>query len=208
MINPEAPLFPRQLYFKSTNRGGLRVHTFRTLILILVLLAALIVGLKPFLQWSFPLYFSALIKAQSEESGLDPLLLAAVIKVESGFQPQAVSSKGAVGLMQIMPETAFWLGEQQGLVLSKKDLFQPERNLGLGSFYLKSLLREFPSEEAALAAYNAGPNNVRRWINEGLWDGSLKNIDGVPFAETRAYVRKVDTAKRIFRYLYRRELLD
>ncbi len=163
-------------------------------------------ALKIILQWFFPLYFSHLIVYYGAEMAVDPFLLAATIQVESGFRPEAVSLKGAVGLMQIMPDTALWLGEKQGVDASYQELIKPENNIRLGSFYLKYLLEEFPTEEAALAAYNGGPNNVRRWLNEGIWDGSRRQINKIPFPETESYVRKVIAARHMFRCLYRREL--
>jgi len=104
--------------------------------------------------------------------GIDPLLLASIVEIESGFDPEAVSSRGAAGLMQVMPSTAGTAGPI--------DLCDPERNLDAGARYLRSLLNRFKGDlDLALAAYNAGPGNVRRY-------------GGVPpFRETRRYVDKV-----------------
>lgn len=104
---------------------------------------------------------------------LDGLLLAALVESESSFLPDAVSPVGAVGLTQVMPETAAWLG-------GKGDLTDPDSNLELGARYLSRLIRRFDGDLVlALAAYNAGPTNVLRY-------------GGVPpFRETRSYVRKV-----------------
>ncbi|MEM1206282.1 MAG: lytic transglycosylase domain-containing protein [Acidobacteriota bacterium] len=111
------------------------------------------------------------IRRVAEKHGLDGLLLAAVIEAESSFNPQATSSRGAVGLMQVLPSTA---GE------SPERLYEPELNLEHGAQYLKGLLERFGGDlELALAAYNAGPSNVIRY-------------DGIPpFRETRRYVEKV-----------------
>jgi soluble lytic murein transglycosylase-like protein len=111
------------------------------------------------------------IRRASIRHGVDALLLAAVIEVESRFRPEAVSHRGAVGLMQILPATAG---------LSAEELANPSANVDRGARYLHRLLERFGGDlELALAAYNAGPTNVRRY-------------GGVPpFAETNAYVEKV-----------------
>lgn len=153
-----------------------------------------------------PLSFSELIVYYGDSSDVDPALIAAVIQVESSFRPEVVSTKGAVGLMQLMPETATWVAEQTGLTTTNLDLLKPETNIQLGVYYLKYLLDRFPTESAALAAYNGGPTNVRRWLEEGLWDGSSEKMGQIPFSETRVYVRKVDFRRRLYRFFYQEEL--
>jgi soluble lytic murein transglycosylase-like protein len=115
--------------------------------------------------------FEELLQEHSKRQSLRPELVRAVIQVESGFDPRATSAKGAMGLMQLMPQTARSLG-----VLNAYD---PEENIRGGTVYLRQLLDKFGSEQLALAAYNAGPGAVDRY-------------DGVPpYRETREYVRKV-----------------
>lgn len=115
--------------------------------------------------------FGGMIRSASSRHGVDSLLVAAIIEVESSFDPRAVSHRGAVGLMQVLPATAG---------LSADDLVDPAANLDRGARYLHRLLERFGGDlELALAAYNAGPTNVRRY-------------GGVPpFSETQAYVEKV-----------------
>lgn len=115
--------------------------------------------------------FEELVQEHSQRHSLRPELVRAVIHVESGFDPRATSPKGAMGLMQLMPDTARSLG-----VLNAYD---PEENIRGGTAYLRQLLDQFGSEQLALAAYNAGPGAVDRY-------------DGVPpYRETKDYVRKV-----------------
>jgi soluble lytic murein transglycosylase-like protein len=115
--------------------------------------------------------WTAFIHRAARDFDVAPELIAAVIEVESAFQPRAVSPKGAQGLMQLMPAT----GESLGLVAP----FDPEANIRAGTRYLKAQLSRFPSLEEALAAYNAGPGNVIKY-------------NGIPpFAETRDFVRRV-----------------
>ena len=116
--------------------------------------------------------YDELIKRVAKEEGVDPLLIKAIMKVESNFKVYAVSRKGARGLMQLMPHTAKKLGVE--------DIYDPEENLRAGVMYLKKMLEKFKGDMVlALAAYNAGPLVVSRY----------KNIP--PYQETRIYVRKV-----------------
>ncbi|MEM7582577.1 MAG: lytic transglycosylase domain-containing protein [Acidobacteriota bacterium] len=119
--------------------------------------------------------YGALIREAAERHGVDGLLVAAIIKAESSFDPCAISTRGAVGLMQVMPATAGGLDLDQ--------LTEPERNIDLGTQYIRYLLKLYEGNlELALAGYNAGPTNVRRF-------GGLP-----PFRETQRYVEKVLTA--------------
>jgi soluble lytic murein transglycosylase-like protein len=115
--------------------------------------------------------FEELVQEHSQKHSLRPELVRAVIQVESGFDPQATSPKGAMGLMQLMPDTARSLGVVNA--------YDPEDNIRGGTAYLRQLLNKYGSEQLALAAYNAGPGAVDRY-------------DGVPpYRETKDYVRKV-----------------
>lgn len=172
----------------------------------LALVILLIINITPIMQKVLPLSFSESIAYYGTSYGVDPALIAAVIQVESSFRPGVFSKKGAVGLMQLMPETAAWLAERKGDALSSGDLLKPEINIELGTYYLKYLIELFPTEHAALAAYNGGPTNCRRWLDEGLWDGSYRMTDQIPFAETRHYVRKVGVLRHLYRFVYQDEL--
>lgn len=161
-------------------------------------------GFKPILRQVFPVKHMAPISEAATRNDLEPLFVAAVVKVESGFDPRALSSKGARGLMQVMPDTGAWVAGQ--LKISPYDgdtLYDPETNLLIGSWYLRELHDAFDGNVvAALAAYNAGMTRVRQWLEEGRWDGTEETLDDVPFEETRTYVRRVLTTKDIFDWLY------
>ena len=177
----------------------LRRLSFFALLFVLVLIFLL---LPSILRIVFPLHYPELIAEFAETFDLDGALVGAVIQVESTFRPDAISRKGAIGLMQIMPETAAWLGEQRGQTITKDDLFDPKINVEVGTLYLKYLLDRFPTDYAALAAYNAGPTNARRWLEDNLWDGSYERTGQIPFEETRSYVRKVIMMRRLYQLLY------
>ena len=140
----------------------------------------------------------------SNKYNLEPKMVAAVIYVESRFKTDAISPKGAKGLMQIMPETAKWAAPQINLEpFSEEMLFEPAYNIHLGTWYLSTLLKQFEdSMPAALAAYNGGRTRVRRWLNEGTWDGTLETADSIPITETREYVQKVFKAHNHYERLY------
>ncbi len=142
----------------------------------------------------FPIKYQQDIARVAEEYGLDPYLVAAMVKTESGFDSQAVSPVGAVGLMQLMPDTAAWLS---GLDIWRGDsspkLTDPADNLELGACYLEYLTAKFGEEHllAALAAYNAGPTNVGRWI-EAAGGADTFDLSDIDFPETRAFVQRVE----------------
>jgi soluble lytic murein transglycosylase len=138
------------------------------------------------------------VRVHAANYDLDPALLAAVIEQESKFNATAQSSAGAVGLMQLQPATAKGIARYTGgskFVVS--DLENPEINVRYGAWYLHHLMQKYHDERLALAADNAGQQNVDRW---------LAADEGVQFAETRAYVNRVERLKDIYRRAYGKEL--
>ncbi|MCR4318198.1 MAG: lytic transglycosylase domain-containing protein [Planctomycetes bacterium] len=145
-------------------------------------------------------FATPLIPEVAAQYGIDPCLLAAVIEVESAGQPDVVSRSGAVGLMQIMPDTAKWLAQTRGWNHDESRLSDPGYNLHLGSYYLAMLLERHCGDVAlALAAYNAGPGNVDKWMNAHPGTNSLELINTYAFTETREYVGKVLRIRDYFR---------
>ena len=146
----------------------------------------------------YPLHYSSIVRVHAKNYDLDPSFLAAVIEQESKFRADAKSSAGAIGLMQLQPATAKGIAIRTGgskFVLS--DLYDPELNIRYGSWYLHHLMVKYGDERLALAAYNAGQQNVDRWRAAG---------EGVQFPETRAYIDKVERLKKIYRRAYASEL--
>jgi soluble lytic murein transglycosylase len=138
------------------------------------------------------------VRGHAAHYDLSPALLAAVIEQESKFDANARSSAGAVGLMQLQPATAQGIAKYTGgsrFVLG--DLDDPEINVRYGAWYLHHLMQKYGSERLALAAYNAGQQNVDGWRARGV---------GIQFSETRAYVDRVERLKDIYRRAYRKEL--
>ena len=134
----------------------------------------------------FPTKFKKQVTEISSEYGLEPALVYAIIKAESGFKPNAVSQAGAVGLMQLLPSTAKWIAEEVGDEFDYNQLFVVEKNIEYGCFYLDYLFDKFGDIDIVVCAYNAGETKVRDWILDGVL--VKEKID---YEETREYLRKV-----------------
>ena len=154
---------------------------------------------------TLPLRHDDIIRQQAEDKDLDAALIAAVIHEESRFRPRT-SPAGAEGLMQITPETAEFIARNSGVTtFVLDDLADPQINISYGSFYLRYLLDRFGGDQRlAIAAYNAGPNNVDRWLAEA-GDDEL-DLEDIPFPETREYVRDVEERRAEYEANYAREL--
>jgi soluble lytic murein transglycosylase len=152
-------------------------------------------------ELGLPLRYPDVIRQQATQKRLDPALVAAVIYAETKFDPRT-SSAGAVGLMQILPQTAKFLAHRSGATtFTPADLSEPRVNIAYGSYYLRYLLDEYHgSRVLALAAYNGGEANVDRWMARA--PGGRLRIEGIPFPETRAYVRRVLQARADYRHKY------
>jgi soluble lytic murein transglycosylase len=157
----------------------------------------------------YPIKYEDEVKASAEKYDLDPYLILAVIRVESNFDPSQMSNRGAVGLMQIMPDTAKWIVEHKNESKTKLDqLNSPIINIDLGSWFLYALNKEFKGNWiSTLAAYNAGPGNVNKWINDG-WDPSFDTIQEIPFGETRHYVQRVLYYLKKYKSIYKDEYVE
>lgn len=172
-------------------------------VLVIILgFAALYDNLDWFMRYMYPLRYERSIIDYSREFGVDPYLVAAVIKVESNFSPEVVSRRGAIGLMQIMPKTAIWAAEQMGIEnFHVEKLRNPDINIRIGTWYLSSLLKEFDNDTTlALAAYNGGQGNVANWLAEGRMQ---ENEEDIPFPETKNFVIRVKKSYKWYKRLYR-----
>ena len=147
---------------------------------------------------AYPRAYWPIVARWAERSGLDPFLVLAVMREESRFDPKAVSLAGAVGLLQVLPATARTLAKG----IDVQQLQDPEVNVRLGVRYLAAQLRAFKDPVLALCAYNAGPAAARRFARARGADPD-EFIEGIPYRETRAYVRRVLESYGIYRWLYR-----
>jgi soluble lytic murein transglycosylase len=156
---------------------------------------------------TLPLRHEDAIRAQAHDKRLDPSLIAGVIYAESKFS-DATSSAGALGLMQLMPQTAHFIAARSGgTAFTTEDLSTPHINIAYGSWYLRYLLDRYGGDEVlALAAYNGGMGNVDRWVAEAGARGERLEVADIPFPETQAYVGRVLDARRDYRRTYADEL--
>jgi soluble lytic murein transglycosylase len=151
-------------------------------------------------EWVYPVRYKTLIVRYATQYDIDPYIVAAIIRVESNFQAKKTSSKGAMGLMQLMPPTAQWMRSQQRIQESEpKNWYDEATNIQYGTWYIRLLTDQFvPLEVSVLdrlailaVAYNAGPGKTAQWLQQGLWNGTMADIRRIPYGETRHYVERV-----------------
>ncbi|MDW7675504.1 MAG: lytic transglycosylase domain-containing protein [Bacillota bacterium] len=161
-------------------------------------------NINKLMQIFYPFEYREIVLQASEEFEIDPFLILAVMRAESKFNPEAVSSKGARGLMQIMPDTGRWIAQQQGIDdFDTIQLFEAETNIRFGAWYLRFLSNEFNQRlTVVLASYNAGPGKVKDWLSDDLWNGTITNVEDIPFPETRNYVQRVSKNLQLYTELY------
>lgn len=157
-----------------------------------------------FWQILYPLAYWETIRAEGERRGLDPYLIASIIRQESGFEPSTVSNAGAVGLMQIMPAEAARIGEAGGLgAIAREDLFDPEKNIAVGAAeYAQKLELMNGDHTLAIASYNAGEAAVSRWLERTSMEDPDRFVEAIPYAETRLYVKTVTRNRSEYRRIY------
>jgi soluble lytic murein transglycosylase len=162
-------------------------------------------GRAPLEFWklSYPRPYSDTVQSVAAEFKLDPLLLWAMMREESRFDPEAVSYVGARGLLQLMPSTQTWIAEQMGQEVAPGDAFQPAPNIRMGAWYLRYLLDHFQGDtELALMAYNGGAASVEAWQRDPLVADRDDLLRWIGYGETREYVQRVSLSYRIYRELY------
>jgi soluble lytic murein transglycosylase len=152
----------------------------------------------------YPIHFEQEIRESAANYDVDPFLIAAIIRVESNYKLDQESKKGAIGVMQIMPDTAAWIVEAAGHPQhSLEELHRVDININLGSWYISWLEKQYKGNTLyTVAAYNAGQGNVNKWKQTNTWDGTYENIDRIPFGETRHYVQRVMYYYKKYRSIY------
>lgn len=152
----------------------------------------------------YPLQYEDAIRTEAARNDLDPALLAAIINTESGFVPDSRSSQGAVGLMQVLPETARFIASGPDRPSPPPDRLEvPEVNIAYGARYMRYLIDRYGTVPLALAAYNGGETNLTDWLERAQREGDTLEVPrDIPFSETRSFVTKVLRAEPIYRRAY------
>jgi soluble lytic murein transglycosylase len=180
----------------------------RHLPILLLLLIAVAIGVlfegacTLFERATHPRDFADSVEAYAEIYGVPREIVYATIRTESSFQSNAVSPRGAVGLMQILPDTFRWLGQRLGESPDVGLLYEPDTNIRYGTYYLSWLFARYGDWRLASAAYNAGHGRVDEWLKDPAYTDDNGNLVHIPFPETARYVEKVEKAAATYVRLY------
>lgn len=165
-----------------------RLMTFLIIIIGIGLLLQITEAQKIF----YPYPYRSTVEKYAQEYEVDPYLVVAVIRAESNFMPQSESHKGALGLMQLMPNTASEIAQKmEDKKFTLEELKDPEKNIQYGTWYLANLQKEFNNITLTVAAYNGGRGHVKEWISSQKLDPNNLRVEDIPFQETRQYVERV-----------------
>ena len=170
-----------------------------------VLLSVMYFGTLSLLKTLYPLGYEDYVEVYAKENNLSPAFVYAVIKCESGFDKEAVSSVGATGLMQIMPDTFSWINMKLGEKNNYSMATDPETNIKYGCYLYGYLLSRYGRVQEALAAYHAGIGNVDKWLDDPQYSSDGESLHTIPFPTTNKYVKKVMLTENIYEKLYFRK---
>ncbi|MFQ6724411.1 MAG: lytic transglycosylase domain-containing protein [Clostridia bacterium] len=173
---------------------------------ILVIMYVAIVGFAIYfcnISINYPKKYSDEIKYVCSKFDIPLHTFYALVNTESGFNPNAKSRAGAIGLTQILPSTAEYICIKNNLEFSNYDLYNPLDNLYLGAMYLDYLLKKFDSIYSSLAAYNAGETVVRDWLNNPKYSYDKIDLYNIPYSETDNYIKKIKNSEKIYHDFYK-----
>jgi len=176
-----------------------------TIIILLLALIVVFAGrniIDAVLRQMYPRSYEELVQNGAANFSLDENLVYALIKAESKFDKDAVSHAGAVGLMQLTPETFKWINEKQGITEENTDIYDPQDNIDAGCALLRLLLDHYGNLETALSAYNAGMGNVSSWLQNEQYSSDGMTLHTIPFPETREYTKRVQENYSMYQSLY------
>ena len=180
----------------------------RSIVIVIILLVAILFGLLFQMVWdaidraNYPLKYTDEVEKYCAEYGVPEYVVYSVIKVESNFDSGAVSDAGAIGLMQMMPDTFTWLTSTLKEDLNSAMLYDPDTNIKYGTYYLAYLYIRYGSWNEVYAAYNAGQGTVDGWLEDEELTDSTGRLKKIPYKETSGYVKKVSKANEVYKRLY------
>lgn len=187
----------------SENRNANKFKLISLLLILSVISIIIIVNaVKLGVQTVYPKQYVSLVEENAEKFELDESLLYALIKTESGFNKDAVSSVGAKGLTQITPDTFQWLQTKTGEEYEEDALFDPEVSVYYGAYFLDMLLDEFDNVETALAAYHAGRGKVNEWLADPRISPDGVVLENIPYEDTAGYVKMVIKNTEKYKNIY------
>jgi len=160
-------------------------------IIVAIILVVVIILRNIIIKINYPQKYSEYVEKYAKEYNVQKELIYAMIKAESNFKHNAVSSKEAMGLMQILESTAYEVAEELEKQITKEEILNPEINICLGTKYISNLIKKYGNIEIAVASYNAGIGNVDTWIEKGIIQKNATDLENIPFKETNNYVRKI-----------------
>lgn len=176
---------------------------FFRIFVFLLILVLLVPALSYIIKWWYPLKYEDAVTKTAEEFGLEPSLVYAVIHTESKFDPNAVSTANAKGLMQITDDTYRWAQKRAGEEESTPDdLFDPKFNIRCGTYILVLLSEQFENTETVLAAYNAGQGRVQEWLENPDYSDDGVTLKQIPYEETAEYIRRVLNTQKRYQQIY------
>ena len=140
-----------------------------------------------------------MIEKYAAQYEVDDYLVASIINVESHFNSEVISSKGAIGLMQLLPSTADWVAGKFKMEFNQQDLLRPETNIQIGTYFLSYLINYFGDVDLAICAYNAGQGNVKKWLTNKQYSVDGVSLKEIPFSETKNYLKKVKQNIEIYK---------
>ncbi len=190
----------RSFVFNASRLKKIQKITAAVCAVCFLALGILTTAFYPICKRIYPLEYGSVVFAASAEYGVEASVIFSVIKIESGFDSNAVSKKGAKGLMQLTDGTAAYVAKM--LRVQEYDVSDPAVNIKFGTFYLGYLINRFHSVRTAICAYNAGEGNVFSWLKNPSYSSDGVELSRVPFAETAEYLSKYEKTLKIYRKIY------
>ena len=195
----------KQITKGDTNLKNKKLIIFAIIILIIIVFLGIFKN--KILKIIYPKTYSEFVTIYAEKYNVEENLIYAVIKAESNFEKDAVSHRNALGLMQIMEDTAIDVAKKYNIDINqenaKEDIVTVENNINIGTKYLNVLMEKYKNKELAVAAYNAGIGTVDTWIEKGIVKQDGSDVENIPFKETNNYVRKILKNYEIYNKLYK-----